>query len=71
MSMRLDVWVPIAVAGLSAGPAYIALVLRKIHHQVNGQDETLSTMVFETSKAVGRIEQKLEDHVSSHGADGR
>lgn len=69
--MAVEVWVPLAVAGLTAGPAYVALVLKKIHHQVNGQDETLSTMVFETSKAVGRIEAKLDDHITSHGGDGR
>lgn len=69
--MPLEVWVPLAVAGLTAGPAYVALVLKKIHHQVNGQDETLSVMTLKTMQAVGRVEAKLDDHIASHGGDGR
>lgn len=65
------VWVPLAVAAVTAGPAYIAFVVRKVHHQVNGQDETLSTMTLKTMQAIGRVEAKLDHHVASHGGDPR
>lgn len=65
------VWVPLAVAAVTAGPAYIAFVVRKVHHQVNGQDETLSTMTLKTMQAIGRVEAKLDDHILGHGGDGR
>jgi hypothetical protein len=73
--METTVWVPaVAVLGaavVGAGPAYIAFLLKKVHHQVNGQEETLSTMVFETSRAVGRIEEKVDKHLSDHAGDGK
>lgn len=68
--MRPEAWV-FAGTVVTAGPAYVAFLLKKVHHQVNGHDETLSTMVFETSKAVGRIEGKIDNHITSHGGDGR
>lgn len=69
--MEPAIWVPIAVAAVTAGPAYIAFVVRKVHHQVNGQDETLSTMTLKTMQAIGRVEAKLDGHIDSHGGDGR
>lgn len=67
----MEAWVPIAVAAVTAGPAYVAFLVKKVHHQVNGQDETLSSYVVQTAKAVGRLEQKLDDHIVSHRGDGR
>lgn len=69
--MDAQVWVPLAVAGVTAGPAYIAFLLRKVHHQVNGQDETLSTMTLKTMQVVGRLEEKIDRHLLDHGGDGR
>mgnify|MGYP001575938939 CR=1 FL=1 len=69
----VEAWMPLAVAALSAGPAWAAVYLRKIHKQVNGQDETLSTIAFKTMQTVARVEQKLDQHLTDHErvGDGR